>query len=126
LLFNVILILGGLIGYLSNPALKVCLDILSWIMGVIGVAVCANELIFLLRVNFLRKLLFKVKSQEVRVMECVSVVVGVGTVVGWWYSNHNMLINDIVCICIVVACIKILKFTNLKIASLGYLITMVI
>ncbi len=126
MLFNVILILGGLIGYLSNPALKVCLDILSWIMGVIGVAVCANELIFLLRVNFLRKLLFKVKSQEVRVMECVSVVVGVGTVVGWWYSNHNMLINDIVCICIVVACIKILKFTNLKIASLGYLITMVI
>jgi len=44
--------------------------------------------------------------------------------VGWWYSDNNIIINDVICICVIVACIKILKFTSLLAATLGFAITM--
>lgn len=43
---------------------------------------------------------------------------------GWWYSEDNIILNDIINICLIVACIKILKFTSLLIPTLGFAITM--
>lgn len=59
-------------------------------------------------------------------MEVISLLIGIGLLVGWKYSQNNMIINDIVCLCIVVGLIKILKFTSLKIAALTFLSTIVI
>lgn len=37
-----------------------------------------------------------------------------------------MILNDVICLCMIVAFIKILKFTSLKIAGLSFLITIAI
>ena len=49
-------------------------------------------------------------------MDFISLIIGVGVVVGYAYSNRNWIINDIICICIIVGAIKIIKYTNMKIA----------
>lgn len=53
-------------------------------------------------------------------------MIGTGVVIGWFFSEKNMILNDIVCLCMIVAFIKILKFTSLKIAGLAFLVTIVI
>lgn len=56
----------------------------------------------------------------------VSLLLGTGTVLGWFYSDHNILLTDIVCMCMVVGLIKILKFTSLKMAGLAFLVLIVV
>lgn len=42
ILFNVLIIAGGIIGYFSTEVIQVILDILSFIVGIFGVYICAN------------------------------------------------------------------------------------
>jgi hypothetical protein len=57
-------------------------------------------------------------------MEVVSVCCGAGVCTGWWFSGRNMIVNDIVCCCMIVGFIKILKFTSLRVAGFSFLVTM--
>lgn len=59
-------------------------------------------------------------------LEVVSLMVGTGVLIGWFYSEQNMIANDIVCCCMIVGFIKILKFTSLKIAAIAFVATIVI
>ena len=124
--FNLVIIIGGIIGFFSPFGLGICLDIVTFSLGILGVAICFNEIIFLLRPKPLLKIIFKINTFEFRILEVISLIVGTGTVVGWWFSENNMIVNDIICICMTVAFIKILKFTSLQIAGLAFLITMTI
>ena len=47
---------------------------------------------------------------------------GIGTAIGWWFSDSNMIVNDIICLCLIISLIKILKFTSLKLAGLTFLV----
>lgn len=51
---------------------------------------------------------------------------GIAFTVGWYFSDSNIILNDIVSICICVGLIKILKFTSLKVAGLAFLVTIVL
>jgi len=53
-------------------------------------------------------------------------LVGIGLTIGWYFSGKNMILNDMVCCCMIVGFIKILKFTSLKITGLCFLITMAV
>ena len=83
-------------------------------------AICCNELLFLLRVKWMRQLILGVGAFEFRVLEGLSIAVGVGLLIGWWFSDRNIILNDIVAGCMVVGLVKILKFTSLKLAGLSY------
>ena len=55
-------------------------------------------------------------------MDIISLLIGVGAVVGWYYSGRNWIINDIICVCLIITMIKLLKFTSLQIAVITFLI----
>jgi len=59
-------------------------------------------------------------------MELISLVVGLGLTLGWFFSGKNMIVNDIICCCMIVGFIKILKFTSLQTAGICFLITMAV
>lgn len=59
-------------------------------------------------------------------MELLSLSVGVLASVGWYFSNDNMIVNDALCLCIIVSAIKILKFTSLKMAGFTFLVVIVV
>lgn len=42
ILFDVALIIGGIIGYFSDSAINIILNIVSFVLGIIGVAICSN------------------------------------------------------------------------------------
>jgi hypothetical protein len=42
ILFNVLLILGGLIGFFSSEGIIVTLNIVSFVLGIVGVTICCN------------------------------------------------------------------------------------
>ena len=45
-------------------------------------------------------------------------MVGVGTLVGWYFSGNNIIVNDLVCFCLMVGSIKLFKFTSLKMSMI--------
>jgi hypothetical protein len=53
-------------------------------------------------------------------------LVGIALTLGWFFSHKNIILNDIVCCCMIVGFIKILKFTSLKITGLCFLVTMAV
>lgn len=53
-------------------------------------------------------------------------MIGTGILVGWYYSGKNMIVNDLVCFCMIVGIIKLCKFTSFKIAILAFTSTILI
>ena len=63
--FNVLLIIGGTVAAFSLEVVNVAVEVLSWIFGILGVGLCFNEIIFLLKLDFLR-IGIKIKKKVVR------------------------------------------------------------
>ena len=61
-----------------------------------------------------------------RVMEVISLCVGLGVAVGWWLSDRNWIVNDVVAVCMIVAGIKFFKFTSLKNAFISFAMTITV
>jgi hypothetical protein len=57
-----VLAFGALVAYLSTPGIIVCLYILSFLLGIVSTAICANELLFLLRAKPLGRVMFVVDN----------------------------------------------------------------
>ena len=123
--FNIILMIGGIIAYFSLEAVSICVDVISWIFGTIGVGLCFNELIWLLKLDFLR-IGTKFKGIDIRIMEGISLLVGLGVCFGWWFSSKNWIVNDIVAVCMIVTSIKLLKFVSMRIGLICFCITSVV
>ena len=59
-------------------------------------------------------------------MEGISLVVGMSFSFGWWFSGKNWILNDVISICLIVAGIKIFKFTSMRIAVICYCSTIIL
>lgn len=57
--FNLALVVGGVIAFLSDDAIIVILNIITFILGILGVAICTNEILFLFRIKALMFRFFK-------------------------------------------------------------------
>lgn len=55
-----------------------------------------------------------------------SLLIGGGMLIGWHYSGNNMIIDDVICVCMTIGFIKTIKFASLKIAGLTILLTIVV
>lgn len=62
LLFIALLIIGALVGVFSQNGIRICLYILSFVLGIVGIAVCCNELLFLFRIKFLNRKIFTIST----------------------------------------------------------------
>ena len=49
-------------------------------------------------------------------------MIGVGVALAYYFSDKNWIINDILCVSIMIASIKIMKYTNLKISIFSLVI----
>ena len=61
----------------------------------------------------------------IRVMDFFSSLVAIGITIGWWLSNKNWIMNDIIAVCICITFIKIFKIVSLKMA-LVYMVIIVV
>lgn len=80
------------------------------------------ELLFLFPSGALHKGL-NLKILTFRYMDMIGLVLGIGLTTAWWLTQKNFLISDAIDLCILVALIKLIKFTSLKIAVVLYLTT---
>lgn len=117
---------GAAIAAFSDAGITVCLYILSFVLGILGVGICANELLFLLRARPLGRVLFVVDNFEFRVLEAASLAVGTALTLGWFFSDSNILLNDLLAVCICVGLIKVLKFTSLRIAGVAFTLSILL
>ena len=62
---------------------------------------------------------FKIKSVEITIMIGLSLLIGLGCTIGWFFSSKNWIINDLLAICMIITAIKILKVTSFKIGIIG-------
>lgn len=123
--FEIVIIIGGVVAYFSIETVNVAFQTLSWIFGSLAIGLCANELLYFLKIGFLKKG-FSYKRFDFRIMEGISLLIGIGVCFGWWYSGKNWIINDIISVCMIVAGIKILKFTSMRIAVICYCATILL
>ena len=63
---------------------------------------------------------FTIREIEIRVMEIISLLIGLGCTIGWYFSGKNWLVNDLLAVCMIVASIKIFKITSFKLAIIGF------
>ena len=103
---------GGIIAVFYPETIDDIVDGLCWFLGLVSVSLCMNETIFPFKIKCLRKPLLGV----IRLMDLLSCLVGLGVTIGWWLSQKNWILNDIIAVCICIAFIKLFKFTNLKTA----------
>jgi len=79
-------------------------------VGAAGVGVCVSELIFLGKnKNYLKKVV-----GQVRVIDLISCLSGVVLIIGYWLSNGQWMMNDILGVCSIVGLLKLLKVRSLK------------
>ena len=57
---------------------------------------------------------------QMRVMDIIGLGLGLGLVLGWYFSGKNWIISNIIYIMIFLALVKIIKFGSLRMAALGY------
>ena len=107
-------------------ALSIILVVLSWIYGTICIALCFIEAVFLTNAKWLKKYITLANRLHIRVMDIIGFFVGLGILLGWWFSNRNWIISDVITICIWVGTIKLFKFTSFKIATLTFTFTIVL
>jgi hypothetical protein len=63
---------------------------------------------------------------KIRILDVISLFVGIGTAIGYYFSNKNWIVNDIICVSIMIAAIKIMKFTNLKISIFTLVVGLIV
>ena len=86
--------------------------VLSWIIGLLAIAICSNEILWLFKCEALNNPFVWV----FRSIDCISVVISVGIMLSWWLTDMNWISSDIIGICTVVAFVKCFKFTSMKMA----------
>ena len=57
---------------------------------------------------------------QMRVMDIIGLGLGLGLVLGWYFSGKNWIISNIIYIMIFLALVKIIKFGSLRMAALAY------
>ncbi len=115
LIFNLILLLGIVLGYLLPDVLSITARIIGSVVGACGVAVCVSELVWLLKS---KKMLSKV-YKKIRILDILSGAIGLSCIPLYWLVNGQWFINDIMAICSIVALMKLIKIKSL---SLGVLL----
>lgn len=115
-----IVVLCAIVGIFVLIVLQLFVTLISFIIGAIGVAFCCNELLFLIKFRILH-MGCKIWKINIRVIEFIGILVGVGMTLSWWFTGRNWILNDILCLCAVATAIKIFKFTSLKMATMGVL-----
>lgn len=108
--FNILLFLAIIFGYFIPHVFSIFLQILGSILGAAGVTVCASELIWLLHNKKLKKTLFK----KIRVIDIISVLIGLCFIPLYWLLNGNWVINNIMAVCTTVALMKLIKIQSLS------------
>ena len=108
--FNLILLLGIVLGYLLPQVLSIAARVVGSAIGAGGVAVCVSELVWLLKSKRLLTVVFK----KVRVLDVLSGVVGLSFIPLYWLVNGQWLVNDIMAICSIVALMKLIKIKSLS------------
>lgn len=119
-IYTAVFITGGVLAVFYPAVINDVVNGFCWILGIVSVGLCTNEILFPLKIKFLLKPLLGV----IRVMDFFSTLVGLGFTIGWWLSNKNWIMNDIIAVCICISFIKIFKIVNLKMA-LVYMIIIV-
>lgn len=65
---------------------------------------------------------FKFRCITVRVVDIVSLGIGVVVTFIWWFTHKNWIVSDFITICMVISAIKVFKFTSLKLALISYVL----
>lgn len=59
-------------------------------------------------------------------MDIFSLVIGLAWGFGWWFSGKNWIVSDIINIAITITIIKIIKFTELKVAVISFFVSVTV
>ena len=107
--FNFLVLLGMVAGYAYPHVVSVAAQVLGSVLGAIGVTVCVSESLWLVNYRNFRIKVFKI----VRLLDIISISVGVSFIPLYWLLNGQWIINDIMAICTIVALMKLLKLRSL-------------
>ena len=68
IVIDLAIIIGAIIGYYSYDVITIILTVLSFVLGILGVGICVNEILFLFRFKILMITLFKVRTFKFKIL----------------------------------------------------------
>ena len=134
IVFNILVIAGSILAYYLPTSVAVGLKMVGSIAGLIGVMVCVSETLYLVKSPKLNKSLggsrttadyqnfesenncFMDLIHKIRLLDLVSLVISLLTLLLYWLTSPHepWIVNDILAVCTIITCIKILKIKSLK------------
>lgn len=115
-----IILAGGILGAFFTSTINILVEVFCWIIGILAVGLCTSEILFMFSVKCLNRPLFKINSiifKYIRPIQIISFMTGSLITCGWWFSDKNWILNDVLSCCIVVSAVQLFKFTSLKYAT---------
>lgn len=108
--FNIIIICGTFAAYLISDILAFTINVLGSILGTIGVMICINESIWLLK----NRTLLKEVLWRIRYIDVISFTLSAILMVVFWLIGGNWILNNVFAICTIISAIKIFKIRTFK------------
>ena len=105
-----------------TDVIKYSIVFFSFTLGSLAVMFVTSELIYLVPCFALHRGIH-LKVFTFRYMDMIGLLLGIGLTTAWWLTSKNYIISDVIDICILVAIIKLIKFTSLKNAVILYITT---
>ena len=85
--------------------------------------VCFCEIVWLTNFSFIKRNVFKNKIIQIRYMDILGFLLGLGLLLCWFLLNKNWIVSDIIYCMMFLAIVKCIKFGSLKIATITLLST---
>ena len=118
-LVSLSMLVVGLLGlFLPNVG-----EIVVQVASVGAILICCSLIFIELMYYFNWKILlkhFEIKTLKIRILDILGLLLSVPVVIGWWFSNNNWILSNLISFCIVLSCIKVIKITSFKVALMAY------
>lgn len=85
-------------------------------IGIPCIMLCWCEFFYCFRKRWVKFACCTKGNFTLRAMDVFGLLVGTGALIGWFFSNSNTIVSDIIFVFIYFALIKVIKFGSLKIA----------
>ena len=108
--FNVAVFLAMTLGYMFPTLTALSAQVFGTVIGAAGVTVCVSESLWLVATRTLKNAIFK----RLRLLDLISISIGLSYMPIYWFSNGHWLINDIMAVSCIVALMKLLKIKSLS------------
>ncbi len=113
---NITLVVLFVLSLLAPNFTAGLVNILMYLVGYLGVNLCMTDLIWLFKITKLNEgIHIGIANIKFRLLDVLSLLISAVLMLVYFLTGMNWILNDVIAVCTILACIKIFKIRSLRI-----------